>query len=291
MKKPLIRPGNAAYGKTATDKLRHLDVKYPSEEETPRLIADPRFKALNEVDVEAKIYEVTMRKKRIDLDLPLQIAFFVYCYAKLRMLQFYYDFIDVYLDRQDYEYCEMDTDSAYIALSAPSFEALIKPTMVDRFYADRAHWLPSEYCNRHAYEFKEVERRGEVWTRFDSEASDFCKDCLSRKQYTRRTPGLFKLEWAGAGIVSLCSKTYYAFGKLEKDKVSAKGLIKRQNDLNPTIYKNVLLNRKAASGTNMSFRVINNAMYTYMQGRDALSYFYVKRKIGEDNVSTLPLDI
>ena len=266
-------------------------MRYPTEEETPRLIADPRFKALNEVDVEEQIYEVTMRKKKIDLDLPLQIAFFVYCYAKLRMLEFYYDFIDVYLDRKDYEYCEMDTDSAYIALSASSLEVLIKPTKVDEFYAVRDKWLPSEYCVSHKAEFRDVEQRGALWTRVDSEASDFCKDCLSRKRYTKRSPGLFKLEWTGSGIISLCSKTYYAFGTLEKDKVSAKGLIKRQNDLNADIYKNVLLNRKAASGTNMSFRVIDNAMFTYIQGRDALTYFYIKRKIGEDNVSTLPLDI
>ena len=30
--------------------------------------------------------------------------------------------------------------------------------------------------------------------------------------YDKRTPGLFKVEWEGLGIVSLCSKTYYCFG-------------------------------------------------------------------------------
>ena len=58
-----------------------------------------------------------MSKKTITLDLPLQIGRFVYQYAKLRMLQFYYDFIDVFVDHRDFQYCSMDTDSAYMALS------------------------------------------------------------------------------------------------------------------------------------------------------------------------------
>ena len=32
------------------------------------------------------------------------------------MLQFYFDFMDKYLDRTDFQYCEMDTDSAYIVI-------------------------------------------------------------------------------------------------------------------------------------------------------------------------------
>jgi hypothetical protein len=41
-------------------------------------------------------------KKTITLDLPLQIGCFVYQYAKLRMLQFYYDFMDVFVDHRDF---------------------------------------------------------------------------------------------------------------------------------------------------------------------------------------------
>ena len=47
----------------------------------------------------------------------MQIGFVVYQYAKLKMLQFYFDFLDKYLDRSDFQYCEMDTDSAYIAIA------------------------------------------------------------------------------------------------------------------------------------------------------------------------------
>jgi GTP1/Obg family GTP-binding protein len=44
-----------------------------------------------------------MSKKTIHLDLPMHIGCFVYQYAKLRMLEFYYDFMDVFVDRRDFQ--------------------------------------------------------------------------------------------------------------------------------------------------------------------------------------------
>ena len=81
-------------------------------------------------------------KKKIKLDLPLQVGFFVYQYAKLRMLLFYYDFLDKYIDRSDFEYCEMDTNSTYIAISGESVEDLVKPEMMHEFEIDKSNWFP-----------------------------------------------------------------------------------------------------------------------------------------------------
>ncbi len=58
-----------------------------------------------------------MNKSVVKYTLPLHIGFFVYQYTKLRMLQFYYDFVGIYVERPLFQYCEMDTDSAYIALA------------------------------------------------------------------------------------------------------------------------------------------------------------------------------
>lgn len=55
------------------------------------------------------VYEVTRVKNKITFDLPVLVAFFVYSYAKERMLTFYYDFLDKVLDREDFEMIEMDT--------------------------------------------------------------------------------------------------------------------------------------------------------------------------------------
>ena len=51
------------------------------------------------------------------MDLPLQIGVAVYHLAKLRMLDFYYNFIDKYIDRSDFELLEMDTDSNYLFMN------------------------------------------------------------------------------------------------------------------------------------------------------------------------------
>ncbi len=56
------------------------------------------------------------------MDLPLQIGVAVYHLPILRMLDFYYDFIDKYIDRSHFELLEMDTDSNYFAFSEDSIE-------------------------------------------------------------------------------------------------------------------------------------------------------------------------
>ena len=43
------------------------------------------------------------------------------------MLEFYYDCLDKYIDRSDFQQVEMDTDSVYLGLSAKSFDEVIKP--------------------------------------------------------------------------------------------------------------------------------------------------------------------
>ena len=67
------------------------------------------------------------------------------------------------------------------------------------------------------------------------------------KLMTKRTPGLFKEEWAGAGIIGLSGKTYYCFGAY--DKFSCKGVNKKTNDINKEIYLNVLLTKQSSAGS------------------------------------------
>jgi len=153
-----------------------------------------------------------MSKKTITLDLPLHIAFFVYQYAKLRMLEFYYDFMDTFVNRRDFQYCCMDTDSAYMALSADSLEEVIKPELKQRYQSEKHNWFPWSDTPEHA-------------------------------AYDKRTPGLFKEEYRGDGIVALCSKTYYCFGV--EDKFSCKGINKRLNDINTSTYMDVLLTKRS----------------------------------------------
>ena len=88
-------------------------------------VNDRRFRQLDVVVDDA--YELEMNKKTVTYTLPVHVGFFVLQYAKMRMLLFYYDFINRYLERPLFQYCEMDTASAYLALAAESVDALVTP--------------------------------------------------------------------------------------------------------------------------------------------------------------------
>ena len=80
-------------------------------------------------------------KKKIIIDLPIHFGVFILNCAKLRMLEFYYDCVDKYLSHEDFEYSEMDTYSAYMAISGDSFESLIKPDLREEFKKDKHSWF------------------------------------------------------------------------------------------------------------------------------------------------------
>ena len=102
---------------------RFRDVNYCTEKAASLMVNDRRFRQLDVVVDDA--YEVEMNKKTVTYTLAVHVGFFVLQYAKMRMLQFYYDFINRYLERPLFQYSEMDTDSAYLALAAESVDDLV----------------------------------------------------------------------------------------------------------------------------------------------------------------------
>ena len=64
----------------------------------------------------------------------------MYQLAKLRMLDFYYDFLDKYFSRQDFELCYMYTDSFYLAVSSDSLDEIARPEMKQAYEADKKNW-------------------------------------------------------------------------------------------------------------------------------------------------------
>lgn len=65
------------------------------------------------------------------------------------MLQFYYDLLYKYVDRKDFQYAKMDTDSEYMALSASSLKEVILKEMREEFYREWKSWFQVQACNRH----------------------------------------------------------------------------------------------------------------------------------------------
>lgn len=275
--------GNSFYGKTLTNVSSYRDIRYVSPDEADALINNGLFKNLNELDDD--VVEVEMAKRKITWALPCQIGFFVYQYAKMRMLEFHYDFIDRYIRRKNYQLCHMDTDSLYLVLAKATIERAVRKRLRKSFYDEFHKWFPAKTCDAHRAAFVESKTRKTKTT-----VPQVCRDCLARAQFDKRTPGLFKTEFEGDGVLALCSKTYFCFGE-KTDKKSHKGLSHAQNSITRECFARVLDSREAAGGTNVGFRTNSITMYTYQQYRNSLSFFYIKRRVSSDGVTTRPLKI
>ena len=74
-------------------------------------------------------------------------------------------------------------------------------------------------------------------------------------------------------------------------KFSSKGITKRRVKAPMTTFRHVLYTQRMGHSTLKDFRARNNGISTYEQTRNGFSYFYCKRRVLEDGVSTVPLDL
>jgi len=94
--------------------LKDTNFSYTKDEKTvDGALWSAWFEDLTEL---GKAYEITSRKPRITINIAFQVGIAVYQLAKLRILEFYHVFLDHFVDRQDFELIQMDTDSLYFAL-------------------------------------------------------------------------------------------------------------------------------------------------------------------------------
>ena len=246
--------GNSGYGKLIEALERQTNVIYTKDEKVvDRALRSAYFSDLDEI---GKAYELESRKSRITIRRPFQIGIAVYQLAKLRMLEFYYDFLDRYFDRKDFELIQMDTDSNYLAISGKSLEDIVKPDMREEFEKEKKNWL--------------------AWDKWSG-----------------RTPGLFKKEFEGERMIALCSKCYYtdhiANNQDVKKKMSTKGMSKRQNEINWHRFKAALDGNKDMA-TNRGFRMRGGKIVTYEQEKLGLSAYYDKRWVLSDGIHTEPIE-
>jgi len=243
--------GNSAYGKMLEAVERQTCVVYTKEEK----VVDRALRSAYFIDLDefGQPYELESRKPRITIKRPFQIGIAVYQLAKLRMLEFYYDCLDRYISRRDFELIQMDTDSNYIAISVPRLEDIVRPELRAEFEATKQQWL--------------------AWDKWSG-----------------RTPGLFKLECEGSRMIALCSKCYYVDEQDgEKKKFSTKGMSKRQNNITWQRFK-AALNGSTDTAENRGFRMVNGKMATYDQQKLGLSAYYDKRWVLPDGIHTEPIE-
>ena len=106
---------NSSYGYQITDRRRHTVTKFLSDEKTHGAINTKFFKRLDHIN--DQLWEVELAKAEIEHREPIIVGFFVLQYAKLRMLELYYNFFERFCDVNKFEELEMDIDSLYLALS------------------------------------------------------------------------------------------------------------------------------------------------------------------------------
>ena len=243
--------GNSGYGKLIEALERQTNIIYTKDEKVvDRALRSAYFSDLDEI---GQAYELESRNPRIIIRRPFQVGIPVYQLAKPRMLEFYYDFLDRYFDRRDFELIQMDTDSNYMAISAEKLEDIVKPELETEFEAKKQNWL--------------------VWDKWSS-----------------RTPGLFKLECEGSRMIALCSKCYFVDEpKGEKNKFSTKGMSKKQNEITWQRFRSALDGSKDIA-TNIGFRMNNGRIVTYEQQKLGLSAYYDKRWVLEDGIHTEPIE-
>ena len=258
--------GNSFYGKMIENLEKHMNTKFTTNEKLiDNIFRSPFFEDLEEIN--EGVFEVRQRKEQVTITRPYQCGIAVYQLAKLRMLEFYYDFLDKFCDRRDFELIQMDTDSFYMALSANDFDEIIKPEMKELYFGDGAQ--------------------------LGSEAEK--KNWLVTDEYSKRVPGLFKAEFQGKRMIALTSKCYFADSgggagaKLGGDegikKFSCKGVSRRQNKMNWERYKNALFG-SLDKARNIGFRKRDNHIVTYEQSKLGLSAYYDKRIVHEDGIHT-----
>jgi G:T-mismatch repair DNA endonuclease (very short patch repair protein) len=275
--------GNSFYGKSITAQEAQLDVKYLTTAKAASLVNSDFFRELQSLeDGDEAIHEVLSLKKFIKFNLPIQIGFFTYQLAKLRMLEFLYDCLDRYIDRTNYQLLESDTDSFYLAISGETIHDVIKPHLADEFYKNHDDWFPAAACSKHHDQWVQAMLHKLPWT------PESC--CLDRQAFDKRTPELFKVEWEGDGFVGLSSKTYYCWGG-KSDKLAAKGVNKQRNEIDKETFLKVLQSQETHRVENAGFRVVNNRVVTYTQDKDGMTYNYWKRVVRPDGVTTDPLQI
>ena len=168
--------GNSAYGSMLLDPTKHRNIRYAQDlKKFSKQVNQPTFRHFDILDEE--FFEIEHAKRQTVLNMPIQLGFFVLQYAKLRMLQFYYDCVDQFLDRSDFQYSFMDTDSAYMALSAHNFESLVRSSKLSEYNLIKNSCLDIDYV-------PSLEKPYIMFPRI-------C--CEEHIKHDTRTPGLFKV--------------------------------------------------------------------------------------------------
>ena len=305
--------GNSCYGVTAMNKDKFVTTKFCGVDKIGRFNDNELFRMSRAIG--AGVYEVVMSKAKQVHDLPRQVPWLILQMAKLRMLQFYYDFLVPFIGQSQFEMVEMDTDSLYFGLTHTLNKDRIKLQKMilkwtDQQYANvmenydnaalheslvlalQYHPLMSLIKEDKVDQFNHMlfDNCVENW-HIDYNTNFFPRQCCTDHfRYDSKTVGLFKLEWSGEKMIALCSKTYCGVDFDGGEKLSAKGAQKSllPHGSNFDVMKDVLTNEEPFQAEIMGFREKGEKVRTYSMLKNVFTHMYTKRELMPDKIHTKP---
>jgi len=267
---------NSAYGSLLINQMEHSKIDYAKSKEKACLeVNRKQFK--NVTPLLDNIYEIESYKKVIKINVPISLAFFILAYAKLHLLIYFHDVMQVFFKKCNWQLLYCDTDSFFFA-----------------------------FAKREMWECAKKEFRLKLYNMIYNSCDDtlivtpengywFTRDCCKKhKIFDSKTVGLFKFEVRNATkMICLSSKTYVVKCSNDNVKLSCKGCNKHLLHDPVSKYESVLETGNFVNSENrgIKFDKKTNQMYTYIQEKTALGYPYVKRVVQENGIDTEPLNI
>ena len=254
--------GNSSYGSMLIDKMKYAKTTLLyGDQKAKQSVNSLYFKELTVLGGE--LYELEEAYRSLKMSVPIYLGFQVLQLAKLRMLEFAYDFMAKYIERPLYQYLYCDTDSLYVSLAKESLEKCVKTKYLDEFTSQLQN-----YCGEHRAENAFLSRT--------------C--CQTHTFEDDKEPGLLKIEFHKGDIfLGLSSKTYTCRSSDHQLKLSCKGVNKSavlgRGDILST-FKAILTDGKSREASNSGIRMHEGVLKSYKQRKDAFAYLHQKGSWG-----------
>lgn len=273
--------GNSVYGKFALNSSKFRNVKYVNGKKLRVELNSRHFVSYNKVGQD--LFEVVSERSTIVHNQPLQISVTVYDLSKLRLLEFYYDFLNVYIERPKFCLCTIDTDSFYLAMAEDSLDKIVKKNKLEEYFDESFSWVVRPYCKEHACEYCIFFKSNKVWIQRQC--------CYMSEKYHNRTLGVFHEECRGQGIIALASKLYCVFDhdNIANNKSVHKGISHKLNQFGRAEFLRVLQTKETLHGYNAGFLDRGESVFRYHQTKIGLGFLYIKREVSRDGHTTYPL--
>ena len=269
---------NSAFGKMAQDNRAYTSKIYTMDVKKARFaVSSPNYRSGSEfIHEDETLFIIEKDKENVKHDMPVQGSCMIYGNAKLKMLDFFYNFVDKYISRDDYQLMYTDTDSLWLAFSEKNPFGMpeeLKPTPEEAIYEKNPGLCKSGMEDE-----------------FEKDKPTF----MVMDKWSTRMPGPMKLEFECDTMVALAAKSYFAIkSDANKEKSGCKG-IQKSNKLSIETYEKALRGEKTDEAENKGFRYAVGGdsntfgLQQYVQTKKGVNGTYNKRHLMEDGVHTYP---